>query len=201
MTTQAGASTPSRAGPDGPGTELEAKGDTIDKEERRPPLPPRPPILQDAEAPSAPPSTTNRHPTLQSQPTTAATNIDIQTLSFPDGSRGTFSTPANRSVSDSVSVQTGDFATPARKVSRNSSEIDDNASLMSFAPTLRANGDLVSLLDEGLNSQSPAWRLLSSQADTVNPFETIVYEDRSLVNFEHEFDEIAEADSKKGNEG
>jgi hypothetical protein len=72
---------------------------------------------------------------------------------------------------------------------------------MSYAPTLKANGDLASLLDEGLNSQSPAWRLLSSQADTVDPFETTEREDLSLSNFEQEFDEIEAVDSQGGNEG
>jgi hypothetical protein len=72
---------------------------------------------------------------------------------------------------------------------------------MSYAPTLRANGDLASLLDEGLNSQSPAWRLLSSQADRVDPFETVEYEDQSLVHFDHEFDEIDAVESQGGNEG
>jgi hypothetical protein len=72
---------------------------------------------------------------------------------------------------------------------------------MSYAPTLRANGDLASLLDDGLNTQSPAWRLLSTQADSINPFETVEYEDTSLVDFEHEFDEIDAVDSKGGNEG
>ena len=72
---------------------------------------------------------------------------------------------------------------------------------MSYAPTLRANGDLASLLAEGPNSQSPAWRLLSSQADTVDPFETSDYEDISLANFEHEFDDIEAVDGQGGNEG
>jgi hypothetical protein len=73
---------------------------------------------------------------------------------------------------------------------------------MSYTPTLRgANGDLASLLDEGLNSQSPAWKLLTSQADSVNPFEKTEYDDLSLINFEHEFDEIEAVDSKGGNEG
>jgi hypothetical protein len=73
---------------------------------------------------------------------------------------------------------------------------------MSYTPTLRgANGDLASLLDEGLNSQSPAWKLLTSQADSVNPFEKIEYDDLSSINFEHEFDEIEAVDSKGGNEG
>jgi vacuolar fusion protein MON1 len=72
---------------------------------------------------------------------------------------------------------------------------------MSYAPTLRANGDLASLLDDGLSSQSPAWKLLSSQAESVNPFEKVGYEDLSLLNFDHEFEEIDAVDQKGGNEG
>ena len=72
---------------------------------------------------------------------------------------------------------------------------------MSFAPTLKANGDLASLLDEGLGSQSAAWKLLSTQAETVNPFEQVDYVDTSLVNFDHEFDEIEAVDAVGGNEG
>jgi hypothetical protein len=73
---------------------------------------------------------------------------------------------------------------------------------MSYTPTLKgANGDLASLLDDGLNSQSPAWKLLTSQADLVNPFEKIEYDDLSLNNFQHEFDEVEALDSKGGNEG
>jgi len=167
--------------------------------EERPPLPPRPSLL--GARPNTPLSVEKRPP-LQSKPTTAVSSVDIQTLSFPDGSRGTFSTPASRSVSETVSGLSAGTSTPrSRKVSHNGSEFDDSASLMSYAPTLKANGDLASLLDEGLNSQSPAWKLLSSQADTVNPFETIESEDHALVNFDHEFDEIEAVDSKGGNEG
>jgi hypothetical protein len=53
-------------------------------EDRRPPLPPRPSTAASSADPKA----------LQAPPTTAITPIDIQTLSFPDGSRGTFSSPA-----------------------------------------------------------------------------------------------------------
>jgi hypothetical protein len=174
-----------------------------DAPEQRPPLPPRPSLLQ-ASDPSRPPLTTSKQrPALQAKPTTAISSVDIETLSFPDGSRGTFSTPASRGVSESVSISgtSGGQSTP-RKVSRNGSEFDDSTSLMSYTPTLRgANGDLASLLDEGLNSQSPAWKLLTSQADSVNPFEKIEYDDLCLINFEHEFDEIEAVDSKGGNEG
>ncbi|KAE9381780.1 DUF254-domain-containing protein [Stipitochalara longipes BDJ] len=174
-------------------------GDRDGEDEQRPPLPPRPSLLQ-ADLATAPSASTKR-PALQAKPTTAISSVDIQTLSFPDGTRGTFSTPASRSVSESVSISgtSGGQSTPSRK-GRSGSEFDDATSLMSYAPTLRANGDLASLLDEGLNSQSPAWKLLSSQADSVNPFEKVDYEDLSLVNFDHEFDEIEPVDQKGGNE-
>ena len=161
----------------------------------RPPLPPRPSLLQAAGRPTTSHSI-DRPSILLSKPTTALSSVDIQTLSFPDGSRGTFST-SKSTASDSISNTSTNQNTP--RISRNGSEIDDNASLMSYAPTMRANGDLASLLDEGLNAQSPAWKLLSSQAENVNPFESVEYQDESLVAFEKEFDELAALEP--GNEG
>ena len=168
-------------------------------EGQRPALPPRPSLLQTGNGPSAPQSPTR--PVLQAKATTALSSLEIQTLSFPDGSRGTFSTPASGTLSEPVSELPEEQGTPSRKVSRNESDLDDDASLMSFAPTLRGNGDLASLLDDELNTQSPAWRLLNSQADATHSDETFEYEDTSLVNFEHEFDEIEAVDSNGGNEG
>jgi hypothetical protein len=168
--------------------------------EQRPPLPPRPSLLQTTNRPVAPASG-GRSSILQAKATTAVSSVDIETLTFPDGSRGTFTAPGSRTLSGSVSELSAGQQTPSRRVSHNCSEIDDTASIMSYAPTLKANGDLASLLDEGLNSQSPAWKLLSSQAETVNPFETAEIEDRSLMNFEHEFDDIEAVDANSGNEG
>ncbi|KAM3065994.1 Vacuolar fusion protein mon1 [Clarireedia jacksonii] len=189
--------------------------DQDDVKERRPPLPPRPSLFKTTDKPKSPASSplSRRRPPLQSKPTTALSSVDIQTLSFPDGSRGTFSTPTNRAVSDTISAQ---FITSpnrgrrvsrevsraaSRAVSRAGSEIDETASLMSYAPTLKANGDLASLLNDNLNVQSPAWMMLNSQADRREPFdETLEIDDGSLIDFEHEFDEIGEVDSKGGNE-
>jgi vacuolar fusion protein MON1 len=131
---------------------------------------------------------------LQSQPTTALSSIDIQTVSFPDGSRGTFSISSDH--------PNAAFVSGSRKVSQKSSEIDDNASLTSYGPSLRVGGDLESLLGNGFNMQSPVWKLLNSQTDSGAPFETIEFdEDDRLSSFEHEFDEVADIDSKEGNEG
>lgn len=176
-------------------------GKTIDNitDDQRPPLPPRPSLLQTGNGPSAPQSP-NR-PSLQVRATTALSSLDIQTLSFPDGSRGTFSTPASGAGPEPISELADGQGTPNRKVSRNGSDVDDDASLMSIAPTTRGNGDLASLLDDELNTQSPAWRMLNAQVDSGNLFETSEYEDRFLAGFDHEFDEIEPVDSKIGNEG
>ncbi|CZS94625.1 probable MON1 Protein required for fusion of cvt-vesicles and autophagosomes with the vacuole [Rhynchosporium agropyri] len=161
----------------------------LEEEESRPALPPRPSLLKPITRPGS---------AYASKPTTGLSSVDIQTLSFQDGSRGTFSTPASRSVSESVSISgtSGGQSTPSKRLNRNGSDFDDGASLMSFAPTLRGNGDLASLLDEGLKSQSAAWKLLSTQTESVNPFETIDFEDPLLAEFENEFDEIEAVDSK-----
>lgn len=172
--------------------------DTI---ERRPLLPPRPSLLQVAERPKT--SGGPKLPALQSKPTTALSSVDIQTLSFPDGTRGTFSTPVSRPASETKQGYgtNSSISSPSKKNSLEGSDNDDNASLMSCAPTLKANGDLSSLLDDGLNAQSPAWQLLNSQADHGEPIdETVEFEDTSLTNFDREFDEIGEVDSKGGNE-
>ncbi|CAD6445830.1 c30b5538-da3d-44a7-ae79-6dd562066680 [Sclerotinia trifoliorum] len=172
-----------------------------DTEERRPPLPPRPSLSQVAERPK--PSGGPMRPALQSKPTTALSSVEIQTLSFPDGTRGTFSTPVSRSASEANQGHgtTSSISSTCKKKGLEGSDSDDNASLMSCAPTLKANGDLASLLDDGLNAQSPAWILLNSQADHGEPIdETVEFEDTSLTNFDREFDEIGEVDSKGGNE-
>jgi len=173
-------------------------------EERRPPLPPRPRavLLQSENPPMTPKSADAKRPSLlQARPTIAVSSVDIQTLSFPDGTRGTFQTPASRSVSESIIGLHSGTNTPSRKVSRRSSDADDNTSLISYAQTFRGNGDLASLLDDGLDVRSPAWKLLNTQNEMVNPFENTEFDDLSLHNFEHEFDELEAVDTKRGNEG
>ncbi|KAK6603180.1 vacuolar fusion protein mon1 [Botrytis cinerea] len=175
--------------------------DSDDAKERRPPLPPRRSLLQTPERPKT--SGAPKRPVLQSQPTTALSSVDIQTLSFPDGTRGTFSTAASRSVSETKLGHgvSSSVSSLSKMKNLEGSDNDDNASLMSYAPTLKANGDLASLLDDGLNAQSPAWKLLNSQADHWEPIdEAVEFEDTSLTDFDREFDEIGEVDSKGGNE-
>ncbi|KAJ6446213.1 SAND protein [Purpureocillium lavendulum] len=128
--------------------------------EQPPPLPPR-----RATSSSADPKS------LQAQATTAITPVEIQTLSFPDGSRGTFSAPGPRSVSTPIGSDSGQ-GTPSRKANGSGGEGgDDAASITSFAPTMRPAGDIASLLAGDFNRKSPAWNLLQSQSAAIQPFE------------------------------
>lgn len=173
----------------------------LENDHDRPPLPPRPSMagasqrkisttLVEATLPKDA-KTEGKRPRLQSTPTTALSSIDIQTISFPDGSRETYSTSHNNAAGESIS------GTSTRKASQTGSETDDIASLSSRVPTLRASDDLQSLLDESLNSESLAWRMLNIQSDPGN-FDDIG-SDTQLATFDKEFDEIAAAED--GNEG
>lgn len=149
-------------------------------DEQRPPLPPRP-------AGNAPVDTNS----LQAQATTAVTQLDIQTLSFPDGTRGTFSTPGSRSTSTPVS--SSGYATPSRKVSGSGSDVDDGASITSFAPTMRPAGDIASLFVGDIGRRSLAWNMLQTQSTAVQPFQRRQEARHHLDNFEKEFETMAEA--------
>lgn len=146
-------------------------------EEQPPPLPPRPNASSSVDAKA-----------LQAQATTAITPLDIQTLSFPDGTRGTFSTTTARSVSTPIG---SGYTSPNHRPSSSGVDGDDAASIMSFAPTMRPAGDIASLLTSSLSKKSAAWNLLKSQAANVQPFEK---HDRGaddrLADFEKEFDPL-----------
>jgi hypothetical protein len=147
-----------------------------------PPLPPRKKRSVDAVLRAEPGQ-------LQSKPTTAVSSIDIQTLSFPDGSRGTFSTPGPRTVSSPVPVTSG-YTTPAYTGFANN-DLDESMSVMSLAPTMRPPGDLASLVAGEFNRKSPAWMLLRSQSASVKPFESIkINIPNPFADFESEFDDI-----------
>ncbi|KAI3556595.1 vacuolar fusion protein MON1 [Colletotrichum abscissum] len=153
-------------------------------EEHPPPLPPRPSMESNDSIDSR---------MAMAAATTAITPLDIQTLSFPDGSRGTFSTTGSRAVSTPVQSSSGQ-ATPTRTLG----EGEDSMSIASFSPTLRPPNDIASLLMGEFNKRSPAWNLLRSQSATVPPFETLRMDNitRNLAGFEHEFDDLPdEADT------
>ncbi|MCJ1250741.1 Vacuolar fusion protein mon1 [Trapelia coarctata] len=172
--------------------------------EERPPLPLRPPntdllALGHATLSSslrAPKRSTR--PQLQSQATTAISCTDIQTQSYPDGSRETYAN-STRSTPSGKSFR---FDSPIGQLrGQYASEGDDSASLRSYAPT--AGGDVESLLGEvvGTGQQSPAWRLLSSHVEREDPFEYLHYDgEEPTADFSREFDELGELDQAGGNE-
>ncbi len=154
-----------------------------------PPLPPRRRQLPERAAQVEPSQ-------LQAKPTTALSSIDIQTLSFPDGSRGTFSTTA-RAVSTPARIASG-YATPnIGGFVPAGVEAEDSMSIMSFAPTMRPPGDLASLVAGGLNRKSRAWQALAAQSASVQPFQSARVD---LTGFEREFDDVPEASAQSGDE-
>lgn len=166
--------------PDGLGLGLDADTDTTAT--RPPPLPPRRPSLQIDAAHLA-------------RPTTALSSIDVQTLSFPDGSRGTFEgagAPASAAAppvaadNDLGGFVPGSALPPAAAA-------DDAMSIVSVVPTLRPFADLASLVAGDLNKKSRAWAMLRAQSATVRPFQSPRFrarDDGLLGSFEREFDEI-----------
>ncbi|KAK3329613.1 trafficking protein Mon1-domain-containing protein [Apodospora peruviana] len=124
----------------------------------------------------------------QSTPTTAVSSVDISTLSFPDGSRGTFTTSAMRAVSTPINTGSGRVSP---SLGPPSGDLAESMSVMSFAPTMKPAGDLASLVAGGLNRKSRAWQLLRSQSATVQPFQTRdTGMGSGLTGFEREFDNI-----------
>ncbi|KAI1398208.1 vacuolar fusion protein MON1 [Hypoxylon fuscum] len=157
-------------------------------DERPPPLPPRPSQASGMEEGSH----------WQSKPTTALSSMNIQTLSFPDGSRGTFSTAAEKNAggTEQTSAPTS-LGTASLGLSSIENDIDESMSVMSLAPTLRPPGDLESLLVGDTSKKSAAWTLLHSQSAAVQPFETIRAEENTiLADFEREFDDIPDESEK-----
>lgn len=168
----------------------------------RPPLPPRPKNLEFLQPGGSlqRPKTSSR-PTLQSSATTALSLADIHTQSYQDGSRDTLTTSAESTPSEKTLRGYGSI----RKLKEwNRSEGDDSASIKSYAPTLETGGDAESLLGEvlGGNQESPAWKLLSSHLERLDPFESINYEDDTVnADFDREFDELDQLDKEGNNEG
>lgn len=161
----------------------------LDDYDRPPPLPPRRPSVQIDAGQLA-------------KPTTALTSIDVQTLSFPDGSRGTFEGAGAPVASSSKShsrvpsgyttpAELGGFVPGSAMPGYERSQADDSMSVMSFAPTLRPPADLASLVAGEMNKKSRAWAMLRSQSATVQPFQSqSLHATDGLGTFEREFDEI-----------
>lgn len=172
-------------------------------EGERPPLPPRPTnhgLLGDGKrANSLRIPKRSARPNLQSHAITAVSRTDIETLSYPDGSRETYAN-STRSTPSGKSFQIDSPAGQSK--GRNISDGDDSASLKSYAPTI--GGEVESLLGDviGRGQQSPAWRLLSNQMERNNPFDLLPYDkEEPSADFSREFDELEDLDPAGDNEG
>ena len=177
------------------------------EEEHRPPLPSRPTnvnLLQ--EGSYSPASSLQRlskssRPGLQSTATTALSRTDIHTQSYQDGSRETFAALAQTTPPSKAAAA---FGSIRRIKGVGDSEGGDSASVRSYAPTLETGGDVESLLGEvlGASQESPAWKLHSTQNETLDQFNSVSYEDDELdVDFYREFDEISAVAADGENEG
>lgn len=190
-------STKSQAGSQGPETE----------QEYRPPLPPRPTNVNlSRDGPYSPGSSLQRpgkspRPQLQSTATTALSRTDINTQSYQDGSRETFAASAQTTPPSKAAAA---FGSIRRIKGVSGSEGGDSASIRSYAPTLETGGDAESLLGDvlGASQESSAWRLLSTQIEAPDPFDSVTYEDdEATVDFYREFDEISAVAADGDNEG
>ena len=177
---------------------------TVSEREDKPPLPPRPSNLDFLTQISTPGSSLrvpkrSVRPQLQSQATTGVSRTDIQTQSFPDGSRETYA----HSTKSTPSGKSFRFDSPIGQLTGiNISEGDDSTSLRSYLPV--AGGDVESLLGDVIvnGQQSPAWRLLSSQVERDNPFDLLpCNNEEPTADFSREFDELGELHPAGDNEG
>ena len=158
---------------------------TTPPEEERPPLPPRPTTTSSIDP-----------KLLQAHATTAVTPVEIETLSFPDGSRGTFTKSPVRSASTPRSDLSSGYSSPSRRPSGAADDRDETASITSFTPTMRPAGDIASLLVGELSKKSPAFSLLQSQAAAIPPFEKLrLKEDDLLYGFDQEFGDLPQEGS------
>ena len=176
-------------------------------DEHRPPLPPRPGTLdmlkEGNHGTGGTPQRAKQsaRPNLQSTATTALSRTDIHTQAYSDGSRETYAASAEKTPS---SKPAGVFGSIKRFKGISGSEGGDSASVKSYAPTLEAGGDAESLLGEvlGASQETPAWKLLSTQHEAPDPFDSFMFEDNeATVDFYREFDEIRGGESRDQNEG
>lgn len=177
----------------------EYEGMEQSREMTPPPLPPRPNLdLLDERAQTKGslrlPKRGSR-PQLLSKATTALSYVGAGTQAHRDG-QSMQSSPASRATSRRQSF-VGRFA------SQNRSDGDDSNSIVSFAPTLGAAGDMESLLgDVATDQASPAWRSLSAQIERDDPFKHVTLEDDLYsLRIRHEFDELEAYVADSSNEG
>ncbi|KAL8808464.1 MAG: hypothetical protein Q9182_000014 [Xanthomendoza sp. 2 TL-2023] len=181
--------------PEIPTIELQAAegDDDASEEDKPPPLPPRPTTV--GNHPKAPNVGLIR-PRLQANATTAVSRTDINTQSYPDGSRETF---AASKPSSPPPTSWGGWSSIRRLKVQEGSE---SASIKSYAPTLDAGGDVESLLGGFLgHDQTSGWNILNGQLQETNLQQVDSSEDDGILHdFDQEFDEVGATDSEERSE-
>lgn len=168
-------------------------------QELRPPLPPRPSIVereQTSGAGSLRLSKRAARPQLQSQATTALSLADVHTGNRSE-SGDAQSSPASRAVSRKPS-----FAQSTLHTSTATSEFDDSASVKSIVPTAETRLDGEGTLGELVEgAATPAFKALSAQIERSNPFDSVLAEDDVLsVQMQTEMQDIGSIDETGSNE-
>lgn len=163
-----------------------------------PPLPPRPGNLRLLRPGSSLPR--QSRPNLQASATTALSLTDIHSQLHQDGFTENYTTPTESTSSPESVRAYGNI----RKFNwRNGSENDDSVSTRSHAPVSDVGGDVESLLGDitGSSQRSTAWKLLSTEVDRSDQLDPMSIGGDTLADFDVEFEEIGELDSKGSNAG
>jgi vacuolar fusion protein MON1 len=179
---------------------------TASREGTPPPLPPRPSLnhTPSRRPPSSagslkiPGSSSRAHSSsrtpLAARATTALSlaDVHVQSHATHDEIR---SSPTSRQIS---------FAGFKHAPSRRGSEGDDTASVVSYAPTLQADGDMESMLGDVEHARAtPGMQPLTPLARGKAVYEEDIFPADSALDeaFEHEFDELDDITSDGLNEG
>lgn len=176
---------------------VESRSESLD-EGSPPSLPPRPGNLQFLR----PGSSLRRQsrPNLQASATTALSLTDIHTQINHNGYRENYAAPTESTSSPKSVRAYGSI----RKVDwRNGSENDGSSSVRSHAPISDVGGDVESLLGDIAESsqRSTAWKLLSSQVDRSDQFDSMSIGGDTIADFDLEFEEVGELDPEGSNAG
>ena len=174
----------------------------ISQEELRPPLPPRPStleLLNPGSGLQTPTKTPNSN--LQASATTALSLTDIHSHSTFDDSRDVPAvspelTPSGKSLKGISSIR--------RLKIHDVSEGEESASVRSYSPTVKARGELESLLGEVRQpiEESSTHRFFDAGNERPFSFAWNSSENEELMaHFAQEFDDLEELDAKGESEG
>lgn len=178
-------------------------GDVTSEEDRPPPLPPRPKMVDahrrvsNVVAAGLPSPQHPARPRLQATATTALSRTDIHTQSYQDGSRETYA--ASKQASPPTKSWGGWGSVRHLKIH----DGDETASIRSSVPTLGTGGDVESLLGGFLGyEQASVSNILERQLQEAGLEELDdSKDDEVLEDFDREFDEVGAGDDKNIDEG